>query len=231
MPTLATRPRTPGTTWASAVAGATALAVLALTACAPGADGGPTALDGVSASEAADPADPAAPEPELREVEASEARRVGSVVPRAPGAVRLPGSDLLDVVEVGTREDGLLDVPPDVDVLGWWEGGSRIGDPFGSVLLAGHVDSEDEGLGPSARLLTVERGDRVEVRAGGRTLSYAVDSRRFVPLDDLASYPRVLSADGPARLTLVTCAPPFLPGRGGYQNLAVVTALPERSAR
>lgn len=172
-----------------------------------------------------------ADEREVREIEATPAPRVGSVRARVPTAVRLPGGDLLEVVPVGTREDGLLDVPADVDLVGWWEGGSRVGDPFGSVLLAGHVDSEDEGLGPSARLLTVERGDEVEVRAGGRTTSYAVASRRLVPLDDLASYPEVLSADGRARLTLVTCAPPFLPDDGGYQNLAVVTALPEEAGR
>ena len=31
---------------------------------------------------------------------------------------------------------------------------------------------------------------------------------------------------GAARLTLVTCAPPYDASRGGYQNLAVVTAVP-----
>lgn len=166
------------------------------------------------------------PSVEVREVEASAAERVGSVVPARPRAVRLPGTGYLEVVAVGTRSNGLLDVPEDVDLLGWWEGGARIGDPFGSVLVAGHVDSATEGLGPSARLLTTDRGDRVDVRAGGRRTAYEVVSRRLVPLDDLASYPRVLSSRGPGRLTLVTCAPPFVPARGGYRNLAVVTARP-----
>ena len=151
---------------------------------------------------------------------------MGSVEPQAPQAVRLPGTALLPVAAVGTREDGLLDVPADVDRLGWWEGGAKVGDPFGSVLLAGHVDSATEGLGPSSVLLSVERGEEVEVRTASRTSTYRIRSRRLVPLDDLASYPGVLSASGPARLTLVTCAPPFLPDDGGYQNLAVVTARP-----
>lgn len=201
------------------------LLALVVGGCAPVGDGG--SWSGTGAEDVAARTD----EPEQREVEASPATRAGSVTARVPTAVRLPGTDRLEVVPVGTREDGLLDVPSDVDLLGWWEGSARVGDPFGSVLLAGHVDSEDEGLGPSARLLTVERGDEVEVRAGGRTTSYAVTSRRFVPLDDLGSHPRILSADGPARVTLVTCAPPFLPDEGGYQNLAVVTALPGRGAR
>ncbi len=181
----------------------------------PDASGGPT-----SAEPSPDP------EVEVREVEANAAERVGSVVPAEPRQVRLPGTRFLDVVAVGTRSNGILDVPDDVDLLGWWEGGSRVGDPFGSVLVAGHVDSETEGLGPSAVLLTSARGDRVTVRAGGRTTRYDVVSRDLVPLDDLASYPRVLSSAGPGRLTLVTCAPPFVRARGGYQNLAVVTARP-----
>jgi len=105
-----------------------------------------------------------------------------------------------------------------------------VGDPFGSVLLAGHVDSKEEGLGPSAELLTAERGDPVLVRTKDRTASYDVVSREMVPLDDLEAYPRVLSLRGPGRLTLVTCAPPFVPADGGYQNLAVVTARPSGGA-
>lgn len=168
--------------------------------------------------------------PQVQQVAPSRAQRVGSVQARPPAAVRLPGTGFLDVTAVGTRANGILDVPDDVDRLGWWEGGARVGDPFGSVLVAGHVDSEEEGLGPSARLLTTARGDQVVVRTTGgsqaRTVRYDVVSRTLVPLDDLASYPRVLSSRGPARLTLVTCAPPFVPDAGGYQNLAVVTARP-----
>lgn len=207
---------------ARTVVGALVLA-LAGGGCAPGA-GAPDATGG---PDGARPSETASSPVEERTVAPSRARRVGAVRPEAPETVRLPGvTTPLAVKAVDTRPDGLLDVPPDVDLLGWWEGGSRVGDPFGSVLLAGHVDSETQGLGPSAALLSAEPGERVSVRSASRTTSYRVVSRRLVPLDDLASYPGVVSSRGPARLTLVTCAPPFVEARGGYQNLAVVTAYP-----
>ncbi len=164
--------------------------------------------------------------PRTIEVEPSRAARVGSVAAMGPREIRLPGTAWLDVAAVGTRANGVLDVPGDVEQIGWWEGGSRIGDPFGSVLLAGHVDSRTQGRGPSAVLLDAPRGAQVAVRTAARTTRWEIVSRTLVPRDDLAEYPRVLSARGPARLTLVTCAPPFIASRGGYQNLAVVEARP-----
>lgn len=160
------------------------------------------------------------------DVEASQAQRVGSVQARPPRALRLPGTGWLDVEAVGTHPSGLLDVPSDVRRIGWWEGGARIGDPFGSVVLAGHVDSATQGLGPSAGLLTIAKGAEVDVRTSARTTRWEVSSRRLVPLDDLEQFPRVLSPTGPARLTMVTCAPPYVASRGGYQNLAIVEARP-----
>ena len=64
---------------------------------------------------------------------------------------------------VGTSADGALDVPEDIRVAGWWRGGARLGDPFGSMLIAAHVDSRTQGLGPYVALLSVEPGARFEV--------------------------------------------------------------------
>lgn len=219
----------------AAVAASLAAACLALSSCS--AAGG-QAKDGSAAAAAAtpsvaddsadaDPSEPASgPVTEERTVVPSRAARVGSVVAEAPVRIRLPGTAWLDVASVGTRPDGVLDVPDDVRQLGWWEGGARIGDPFGAVLMAGHVDSTTQGLGPSAVLLEVAEGDRVQVGTRSRTTTYAVSSRRLVAREELESYPDVVSSDGPARLVLVTCAPPFVASEDGYQNLAVVEAEP-----
>ena len=166
-----------------------------------------------------------------RTVAPAEAERVGSVVPEAPERLRLPGTGPLPVLAVGTRSNGVLDVPDDVTRLGWWEGGSRIGDPFGSVLVAGHVDSTTQGLGPAAVLLEVDAGQDVVVRTASRTTRYEIRSRRIIAREDLARYPEVYAPSGPARLVLVTCAPPFVASQDGYQNLAVVTAVPTARER
>ena len=84
-------------------------------------------------------------------------------------SVRLPSGTSVDVDAVSTTSDGLLDVPDDIRTAGWWRGGSRIGDPFGSTLIAAHIDSRTQGLGPYAELLRVRarRPDRRALEAPG----------------------------------------------------------------
>ena len=155
---------------------------------------------------------------------AATAPRTGSVAPEAPRRTVLPSGTEVPVVAVSTTRDGRLDVPSDVDVAGWWRGGSRIGDPFGSVLLSAHVDSEREGLGPYAELLGVRRGQKVVLTSDTLRQEYVVSSLRLLDKGPLSDHPWVYAPTGAHRLVMVTCAGPFDPSRGGYQNLAVVTA-------
>lgn len=146
--------------------------------------------------------------------------------PEAPTSLTLPGGVAVAIRPVATARDGRLAVPDDTEVAGWWEGGARVGDPFGSMLVAAHVDSAERGLGPFAGLLSIERGDRVALDTENLTQEFIVDSLRLVPQGPLTDEPGLFAADGPHRLTLVTCAPPYDRAHGGYQNLAVVTAVP-----
>ena len=143
-----------------------------------------------------------------------------------PVRATLPSGRVVPVSGAGTTGTGVLDVPDDVDAAGWWRGGSRIGDPFGSILVAAHVDSDSEGLGPFAELLTVREGARIRLEAHGLRQDFEVRSRRLVPQGSLVDDAWIYDAAGGLRLTLVTCAPPYDASRGGYQNLAVVTARP-----
>ncbi|MCW2736425.1 class F sortase, partial [Nocardioides sp.] len=127
---------------------------------------------------------------------------------------------------VGTTPVGLLDVPDDIEVAGWWRGGARLGDPFGSILVAAHVDSRTQGLGPFAELLTAGAGAHIRMESAGLHQEFVIRSRRLVPQGSLDDDSWIFDATGAARLTLVTCAPPYDSARGGYQNLAVVTAVP-----
>ncbi len=155
------------------------------------------------------------------------ARRARSVAQaQPPRSLLLPSGRTVAIDAVGTTPDGLLDVPPDVAVAGWWDGGARLGDPFGSVLVAAHVDSRTQGLGPFAELLEVDPGARLRLESAGLRQSFEVRSRRLVPQGSLVDDSWLFDASGPVRLTLVTCAPPYVASRGGYQNLAVVTAVP-----
>ena len=127
---------------------------------------------------------------------------------------------------VHERPNGLLDVPGDIRTAGWWRGGARLGDPFGSTLIAAHIDSTTQGLGPYAELLRVRQGERIVVTSKHLEQRFAVASLRLVPRASLAGATDLFAPSGPRRLTMVTCAGPYDAARGGYQNLAVVTARP-----
>jgi hypothetical protein len=155
------------------------------------------------------------------------ARRLATLVqPEAPVAARLPNGRVVGIDPVSTRADGTLDVPENINRSGWWRGGSRVGDPFGSMLVAAHIDSTTQGLGPYAALLSVRPSQQVRVTTRHLRQDFTIRSRRLVPQGSLAGDRWLFSPTGRPRLTLVTCAPPYDRSHGGYQNLAVVTAVP-----
>ena len=160
------------------------------------------------------------------EVPAVPARRTGAVRPERPSTSRLPDGTVVPIRPAGVAADGSLAVPDDVRVAGWWRGGSRLGDPFGVTLLAAHVDSTTQGLGPYAGLLSVRAGQRIVVGSARLSQTFAVVSLRLMPRPALPQHRRLFTARGDRRLVLVTCAGPYDARRGGYQNLAVVTATP-----
>ena len=153
------------------------------------------------------------------------------MVPEPPRGIELPNGHRVGIRPVGTTRNGLLDVPDDIELAGWWSGGSRLGDPFGSTLVAAHVDSRTQGLGPFASLLGVRAGDRVHVWSDGLRQAFEVTSLRLRPQGTIGPASYLHSPKGPRRLTLVTCAGPYDAARGGYQNLAVITATPLDDAR
>jgi hypothetical protein len=148
------------------------------------------------------------------------------VVP--PVRVRVPSLGLdLPVRPTGVGRRGEMRLPPDPRVLGWYRFGPAPGAGAGAAVVAGHVDSRRNGIGPLARLGAVAVGDTVHVRiASGARRTYRVDSiERF----DRQRLPAaVFTRSGPERLRLVTCAGAWVPESGGYQQNLVVTAVPVR---
>ena len=119
------------------------------------------------------------------------------MVPEPPRGIRLPNGRRVGIRTVGTTRNGLLDVPDDIELAGWWSGGSRLGDPFGSTLVAAHVDSRTQGLGPFASLLGVRAGDRVHVWSDGLRQTFEITSLRLRPQGTLGPGSYLHSPDGP----------------------------------
>ncbi|TCC04509.1 class F sortase [Kribbella soli] len=142
-----------------------------------------------------------------------------------PQQVVLPGGAGASVLPA-TTVSGQLQVPVKAQRVGWWDGGAQAGDPFGSVVLAGHVDTKTEGLGFFARLLDVRRGEVVVLKGFGHTASYRVVSVVSVRRDALATRSGAFDQTTDHRLVLITCTGAYDASRGGYEDNLVVTALP-----
>lgn len=142
----------------------------------------------------------------------------------APTRVWVPAVGIsMPVRPVGVDRAGLMALPESAYTAGWYRFGRGPLDRSGSTVVAGHVDTTEEGVGPLSRLSSLRRGAEVRLQAGGRTVTYRVVRVERVAKSVL-DLPRLFARGGPARLQLVTCGGAYVPDRGGYQDNVVVTA-------
>lgn len=142
----------------------------------------------------------------------------------APTRITVPSVRIsMPVRPVGVDRAGLMALPESAYTAGWYRFGRGPLEPGGSTVVAGHVDTLEEGVGPLARLSSVRVGAEVRLVVGGRTVTYRVERVERVAKSVL-DLPRLFARGGPARLQLVTCGGAYLPDRGGYQDNVVVTA-------
>uniref|UniRef100_UPI001C30F7F3 class F sortase n=1 Tax=Streptomyces sp. TRM64462 TaxID=2741726 RepID=UPI001C30F7F3 len=143
-----------------------------------------------------------------------------------PVALSVPGHfDGLPIDPVAAGRDGSLDVPASPSRLGWWARGARPGAPRGTLLLAGHLDSADEGPGPFEALHGLPLGARAQVSAAdGTRHTYRIVARRTYRKSALPG--DLFTADGRPRLVLVTCAGAFDPETRVYAENLVLYGVP-----
>lgn len=146
--------------------------------------------------------------------------------PFVPEVLLLPSGTEVLVLEAGVDDQGVLVVPEDVDLAGWWTGGARAGDPFGGVVLAGHVDAADQGVGAMSELIGAVAGDEVVLEGAGERRAYSVDAIEQVPKARLSAALGVFDQSVPERLVLITCGGEFDPVARHYADNLVVTASP-----
>ncbi len=185
----------------------------AVTAPTPGATSASTGAGGTSSTSTTP-----APAREGREA-------AGARITFVPDEVLLPDGSSAPVRPAVTR-DGVLEVPVRVDRVGWWDGSAHVGDPYGSTVLAGHVDSSEQGLGVFAALLDAAVGDEVRLAGQGYTARYRVTEVEDVRKESLAPAGTALDQTGPHRLVLITCTGDFDPVARHYDQNRVVVATP-----
>jgi Sortase domain len=120
---------------------------------------------------------------------------------------------------------GVLGVPADIHELGWWADGAAPGDPTGSIVIAGHVDSATAGAGALFALKNARPGAVIQVTtADGQTRSYRVASVKTMLKANLPT--EIWSQRGRNHLVVVTCGGPFDSATGHYRDNIVVDAVP-----
>jgi len=145
-----------------------------------------------------------------------------------PAKLIVPELDLAATVSaVGIDEKtGDFAVPPSVDRVGWYRYGPGFTADAGSIVIAGHVDSAEQGKGAFFRLGSLSRDDRITLtgKDGEKREFEVVARKRYektkIPLDEY------FARDGDLRLTLITCGGPFDAATGHYRDNVVVTAKP-----
>jgi hypothetical protein len=144
----------------------------------------------------------------------------------APRRLLIGSADLrAPVVPVGAGPDGELAIPDEPRTVGWWVGSAPAGDPRGSTVLAGHIDSASGGLGALSVLRTLSPGTRIVLTdVFGAHHPYRLAARRTYPKYALPA--EVLRRRAGPRLVLVTCGGPFDEARRSYRDNLVVYAVP-----
>ncbi|MBA3489085.1 MAG: class F sortase [Longispora sp.] len=143
---------------------------------------------------------------------------------RPTGGLILPDGTTQPVDAVAAFPDGTLNPPEDISRLGWWVDSGLPGQGSGSVVLAGHIDS-NRGKGTAHRWLEL-RADHLLVlvdATGGRHSYRVTETRSF---DKASDFPADLinATTDPERLVLVTCGGPFIGGKTGYRDNVAITA-------
>lgn len=151
----------------------------------------------------------------------------GQVASFVPLEIVLPNGNSAPVLKADTADDGSLLIPENPRVVGYWSGGAKPGEPFGSVVIAGHVDSAKYGVGVLFGLKGVKNDQVIELRNGKQKQRYRVTGTATVLQQSLATDNRtIFDQTTPGRLVVITCGGPFDPVKHRYQDNFIVTAVP-----
>ena len=127
------------------------------------------------------------------------------------------------VVDVGVAR-GVMTIPRDPGVVGWWTGGAAPGDGSGHVVLVGHVNYAGKA-GALAVLPQLRPGDTVGVGSPDHQVRYRVIAlRSYAKTSGLPA--SIFTRTGAEQLVLITCGGSFDPASGNYDDNIVAYASP-----
>ena len=144
------------------------------------------------------------------------------VITALPVRMRIPALSLdYEVEATGADAEGTMKVVPALDITAWFQLSSIPGNE-GNAILAGH----NMWSGERSRLYTLDEvqiGDEMEIEYDdGTSLIFRMESVFVYPLASAPAH-LIMSVLGEARVTLITCKPPFNTTTGTSDNRIVAT--------
>ena len=162
--------------------------------------------------------------PDIPRVDASPGSlAVPAVV--APVRIRLDrlGIDMRVTAE-GLDARGAMALPANAAEAGWYRYSPGLAAQKGATVIAAHIDSRHDGIGPFSRLKNATAGDTITVYGSdGSAVAYTVTQLRQVGKID-APMADVFDISGAPRLSVVTCGGAFNSQTGHYLDNVIVTA-------
>ncbi|WP_456273558.1 class F sortase [Bacillus sp. AK031] len=138
-----------------------------------------------------------------------------------PKKITIPAIEMTaQVMKVGVKENGEMEVPENINEVGWYEPGAKPGGS-GNAVLAGHLDGK--GMpGAFYRLSDLKRGDSVVIEGEkGEKLTFQVLGVQSYFTND-APLESIFGYQADSRLNLITCSGNFDEGAHEYEERLVV---------
>ena len=197
---------------------------LCLTGC--GSTTPPAPPTGESGSAEYAPSSPATPAvvPDIP-VQSTVITAPATAVPPTRLRIGAIGVDM-PVAPVGVDPGGMMGLPVDPAVGGWYQFGPDATSTTGHVVISAHVDAPDYPIGPLARLRELGAGAEIIVDAeNGASRTYVLESVTYYLKTDLPTGD-LFNRDGAPALVLITCGGAFDSTTGRYRDNVVAIARP-----
>lgn len=138
------------------------------------------------------------------------------------------------LVPVGIEADGAMEIPKDVQEIGWYDPYGELGvvpGTAGTAVLAGHVDSRSQGRGALYELRELRTGAEIEVAMSDGSVQRWTITEVIQYPKDVLPYDELFVWSGPPRLAIITCGGEFDRTARSYRDNIVVYAAPIESSR
>ena len=158
------------------------------------------------------------------EIQSTDPKSVSERVELSPDRLAIPALGVdMPVTALGLAPDGSMALNERADTAAWYRHGGTPGDRGSAALIAAHVSSDVDGVGPFALLPGVKKGDTVSVMmSDGSEEPFTVVrlqqiSKQTVDYD-------AITAESPGMLILVTCGGEWDPQNRHYDDNVIVWA-------